>query len=80
MRPLPSTLLMLCFALMSGCAAKPQAESQQSPPQAIKIVRVPIYVVPNCNLPVAHACQWIEPPANAVAEPVMPQRVKGIAL
>jgi hypothetical protein len=80
MRQSPTTLLILSVALVAGCAAiPPVAPAQQTQPTQ-RVVRVPVYVVPNCNLPVAHACQWIEPPAGDDAQAPMPQRVKGIAL
>lgn len=78
MRLSPTTLLIISAALLSGCVAAPQVEPRQTPPQ--KVVLVPVYVVPNCGLPKAGACQWIEPPAQGNTQHPAPQRVNGIAL
>lgn len=80
MRPSSTTLLILCFALVAGCAAIPPVAPAKPPLPTLRVVRVPVYVVPNCNLPVAPACQWIEPLAGDDAPAQMPQRLKGIAL
>lgn len=71
----------LAIAALGGCSTiepNPSPEAEQE----IVVIRVPVFVVPNCNLPRSATCQWLEPPAQgAVRHQLQGHRpVKGIAL
>lgn len=61
-----------CIGLISGCAftaAPPQPDLSSGQKE---IIRVPVYIVPNCDLPDG-VCQWIVPNIDQPATPVSPQ-------
>lgn len=73
--------VFLAIAVLGGCSTiepKPNPGAEQE----IVVVRVPVFVIPNCNLPRPATCQWLEPPARGAGLPQLqgPLPVKGIAL
>jgi hypothetical protein len=61
-----------CIGLISGCAftaAPPQPELVTDQKE---VIRVPVYIVPNCGLPEG-VCQWIVPSVDQAATPAPPQ-------
>jgi hypothetical protein len=74
-------LIFLAIVAMAGCST---FESKQMPQveQKIAVIRIPVFVVPNCNLPRPGTCQsWVPPAKGAVrSEPKGSLPVEGIAL
>lgn len=83
MKYIKNCLCYLAFASMAACSTlEPTREDGVEKAQDIVVIRVPVYVMPNCELPRPAGCQWIDPPSRSTEQPPLyaPASVKGIAL
>jgi hypothetical protein len=73
----------LALAGLAGCTSmEPTQRSDVETPHEVVVVRVPVFVMPNCDLPRQATCQWIVPPSRGAGQRplIAPAAVKGIAL
>ncbi|MBJ2213980.1 MULTISPECIES: hypothetical protein [Pseudomonas] len=57
-----------CIGLISGCAFTATPEQLELVTGHKEVIRVPVYIVPNCDLPEG-ACQWIVPSVGETGTP-----------
>ena len=60
-----------CIGLISGCAFTAALPQTDLPTGQKEVIQVPVYIVPNCDLPEG-VCQWIVPSVDHATTPAPP--------